>query len=430
LGYPRIILLFCLFLRVVYSVFRIHLYPGSQHSNINQPTKANKQLKLNSYQRIILLILPSLFLAACSQGTASPQKPNSTGTSINSVDTSSLTTFTVVTTGDILLHERLWNQAKRDGKNGDWDFYPQLAGIASVTESADLALCHLETPIANKNENYSGYPVFNSPPEILTAVKSLGFDMCDQISNHSLDKGFTGLTRTLEKLDEIGIPHTGTARTPAEAATPLVVEVQKNEKIFKVGIIAYAYSFNGFTRDSDKLWSANLIDPAAMIAEAKAARAAGAQFVIAKIHWGEEYTNQPSEFQIDLANELAASGEIDLIDGAHSHSVQPVTKIENMWVAYSHGNLIAAHREPTTIKSEGLIVRWTVTESNEGKLEISKVEQIPILITDDFPVRVLNLPKTLNESDFTLASKNRMEQALNRSSKVVTSLGDVVPVSN
>jgi hypothetical protein len=45
-------------------------------------------------------------------------------------------------------------------------------------------------------------------------------------------------------------------------------------------------------------------------------------------------------------------------------------------------------------------------------------------------VRVLNLPKTLKESDFTLASKNRMEQALNRSSKVVTSLGDVVPVSN
>jgi hypothetical protein len=52
------------------------------------------------------------------------------------------------------------------------------------------------------------------------------------------------------------------------------------------------------------------------------------------------------------------------------------------------------------------------------------------LITDDFPVRVLNLPKTLNESDFTFASKSRMELALNRSSKVVTSLGDVVPVSN
>jgi hypothetical protein len=63
-------------------------------------------------------------------------------------------------------------------------------------------------------------------------------------------------------------------------------------------------------------------------------------------------------------------------------------------------------------------------------LEITKVEQIPILITDDFPVRVLNLPKTLNESDFTFASKSRMELALNRSSKVVTSLGDVVPVSN
>ena len=338
--------------------------------------------------------------------------------------------FTIVTTGDILLHERLWNQAKIDGTETEWNFYPQLAGISSITKSADLALCHLETPIANKNENYSGYPVFNSPPEILNAVKELGFDMCDQASNHSLDKGFAGITRTLDKLDEYGIPHTGTARSAAEAAKPLIVEVPVGEKKIKVGIIAYTFGFNGFVRDADKLWSANLIDPEAMIAEAKAARAAGAQFVIAKIHWGQEYTNTPSEAQIQLANQLADSGEIDLIDGAHSHSVQPVTKIKNMWVAYSHGNLIAAHREPTTIKSEGLIVRWTVTEVATGALEITKVEQIPTLITDNFPVRVLNIAQSLSESDFTIASKSRLELALNRSEKTVQLFGDQIPIAN
>mgnify|MGYP006279810097 CR=1 FL=1 len=338
--------------------------------------------------------------------------------------------FTIVTTGDILLHERLWTQAKADGTDSDWNFFPQLEGISSVTKSADLALCHLETPIANKNENYSGYPVFNSPPEILTAVKDLGFDMCDQTSNHSLDKGFAGIERTLNKLDEFSIPHTGTARTAEEAAKPLILDVQVNGKIFKVGVIAYTYGFNGFTRDSDKLWSANEIDPAAMIAEAKSARNAGAKFVIAKIHWGTEYTNKPNEDQVSVANQLADSGQIDLIEGAHSHSVQPITKIKNMWVSYSHGNLIAAHREPTTIKSEGLIVRWTVTEKTDGTLAITKVEQIPTLITDSFPVRVINIQKALNESDFTLAPKSRLEQALNRSIETVNSLGEQIPVAN
>ena len=338
--------------------------------------------------------------------------------------------FTIVTSGDILLHERLWTQAKADGTNDVWNFLPQLEGIASITKSADLALCHLETPIANKNENYSGYPVFNSPPEILSAVKELGFDMCDQASNHSLDKGFAGIERTLSKLDEFAIPHTGTARTPEEAAKPLVIDLPINGKIFKIGIIAYTYGFNGFTRDSDKLWSANQIDPAAMIAEAKSARSAGAQFVIAKIHWGTEYTNTPNEEQVSVANQLADSGQIDLIEGAHSHSVQPITKIKNMWVAYGHGNLIAAHREPTTIKSEGLLVRWTVSENSDGKLVISKVEQIPTLITDSFPVRVINIQKALNESDFTLESKERLEKALTRSVETVNSLGLQIPVAN
>ena len=354
--------------------------------------------------------------------------PEPTNSSVSQQATTEPLSFTIVTTGDILLHERLWNQAKQDGTEQAWDFYPQLADIAPITQSADLALCHLETPIANKNENYSGYPVFNSPPEILTAVKKLGFDMCDQASNHSLDKGFVGIKRTLDKLDEIGIAHTGIARTPEEAATPLVIDVKIKDKTFKVGIIAYTYGFNGFNRDPDKLWSANLINSQQIIAEAKAARAAGAQFVIAKLHWGDEYTNKPNKYQKDLANELAESGVIDLIDGAHSHSVQPITKIKNMWVAYSHGNLVAAHREPTTIKSEGLVVRWTVTEES-GQLIISKVEQIPILITDNFPVRVLNIALALEKKDFTFASQTRLNQALERSVTTVNSLDQQIPVA-
>ena len=99
-----------------------------------------------------------------------------------------------------------------------------------------------------------------------------------------------------------------------------------------------------------------------------------------------------------------------------------------MWVAYSHGNLIAAHREPTSIKSEGLIVRWTITENLDGSLAITKVEQIPILITDDFPVRVINVSQALSEKDFSLASESRLQKAYERSLATVNSLGFEIPV--
>lgn len=388
----------------------------------------NKKFQVKRTVLILSLVFSSALAASCT--TSADQTTNAVFSSPEPTFSKQTTpaSFTVVTTGDILLHERTWNQAKQDGSPEVWDFYPQLEGIASVTKTADLALCHLETPIANKNENYSGYPVFNSPPEILTAVKELGFDMCDQASNHSLDKGFAGITRTLDKLDQIGIKHTGIARTEKEAKTPLIVEVKAGEKIFKIGLVAYTYGFNGFVRDPDKLWSANEINAEQIINEAKSARQAGAQFVIAKLHWGDEYTNQPNSYQIELAQTLAQSGVIDLIEGAHSHSVQPITKIQNMWVAYSHGNLIAAHREPTSIKSEGLIVRWTITENLDGSLAITKVEQIPILITDNFPVRVINVPKALSEKDFSLASESRLQKAYERSLATVNSLGFEIPV--
>lgn len=53
-------------------------------------------------------------------------------------------TFTLVATGDVLLHERLWTQAKRDAApDGTWNFAPQLASIQPVVAGAGLALCQI-----------------------------------------------------------------------------------------------------------------------------------------------------------------------------------------------------------------------------------------------------------------------------------------------
>ncbi|WP_205856465.1 CapA family protein, partial [Phytoactinopolyspora endophytica] len=73
--------------------------------------------------------------------------------------------FSIVATGDILLHERLWAQAERDADDdGTWDFAPQLANIKPVVEDAGLAICHLEVPLAPEDGPFHGYPYFAGPP--------------------------------------------------------------------------------------------------------------------------------------------------------------------------------------------------------------------------------------------------------------------------
>jgi poly-gamma-glutamate synthesis protein (capsule biosynthesis protein) len=371
---------------------------------------------------VALIIVVGYLIANPSQ-SKSPQAVVSPISSPTTGPEPKLRSISIVSSGDILLHERLWAQAKADGVDGNWDFYPQLADLEPVISSADLALCHLETPLAELGVDYQGYPTFNSPPQITEAITKLGFDMCGTASNHSLDQGFMGLTRTIETLEAAGIPYTGTANSAGDASKPLVMDVQTANGVVKVAILSYTYGFNGFERDADKLWSANLIDPVAIIAEAKLARSQGAEIVIAKLHWGNEYTDKPNDFQTSVAQELADSGQIDLIDGSHSHSVQPITQIGNTWIAYSHGNFVAAQREPETIKSEGLVTRWEFVESTSGGFKLSCVKEVPTLIRDNLPVRVIDVNKALSTGEYLGETKNRLEKAKARTDETVRALG-------
>lgn len=369
------------------------------------------------------LIIVIGYLIANQSQSKSPQAVVSPISSPTTSPEPKLRSISIVSSGDILLHERLWAQAKADGVDGNWDFYPQLADLEPEISSADLALCHLETPLAELGKGYEGFPTFNAPSQITDAITKLGFDMCGTASNHSLDQGFSGLKRTIETLDAAGIPHTGTALSAEDASEPLIIDVPTANGTVKVGVLSYTYGFNGFQRDSDKPWSANLIDAEAIIAEAKKARSLGAEIVIAKMHWGSEYTNKPNDFQTSIAQELADSGQIDLIDGSHTHSVQPITQLGNTPVSYSHGNFVAAQREPTTIKSEGLVTRWEFIEDESGKFSFSCVEALPTFIRDNLPVRVIDLNKALATGDYLGETKQRLEKAKSRTDETVRDLG-------
>lgn len=242
--------------------------------------------------------------------------------------------ITVIAAGDVLVHPEVRDQAVKDGT-----WAAMFQGVKPAIESADLALCHMETPLAKPDGPYSGFPRFSVPPQVLGGLKATGFDGCSTASNHSLDQGPAGVKRTVAAFDAYGLGHTGTYATAKDAGQPAYYTV----KGVRIAHLAYSFGFNGLTAPAGQEWLANKIDPQRINEAARKARQAGAQIVILSLHWGTEYRHDPDANQLRWANEIHG---VDLIYGHHAHVVQPIRKVKGAWVVFGMGNELARHAQP------------------------------------------------------------------------------------
>lgn len=324
------------------------------------------------------------------------------------------TTLIVAAAGDLLVHEALSTQAAADataaGRDGH-DFGPILAQVAPVLQAADLAVCHMEQPLAAPEGPFTGWPLFSAPPDLADAAAAAGFDTCSTASNHALDTGMEGVVRTLDNLDRVGLAHAGTARSQAEADTPTIIDVRG----VPVAHLSYTYSFNGIPLPADAPWAANEIDPEQILAEARRARQAGAEIVIASLHWGTEYQVAADSGQLALAEQLLASPDLDLIIGHHAHVVQPMERIGHRWVAYGLGNLTARFPDGSPEQTQDSIIpTFTFTEIAPGQWQASQVDVTPAWIEYTPAARVVNLPAAVADPGLEQARRDRYERALQR----------------
>jgi poly-gamma-glutamate capsule biosynthesis protein CapA/YwtB (metallophosphatase superfamily) len=301
--------------------------------------------------------------------------------------------------GDVLLHNTLWwtarQYAHRTGR-GVMDYRPMFADLRPVVSSADLAICHLETPLAPRGGPYYSYPVFSVPPSIVPALKWAGYDACTTASNHSLDQGFAGIKRTLTHLDRAGIAHAGTAVTRHASRTPLMLDANG----VQVALIEATYGTNGLPLPAGKPWSVPIIKPSRILRMAAKARARGAQIVMVALHWGTEYVHQPSAYQTRIAARLSRSPNIDFIYGHHVHVVQPYDKVHGTWVVYGLGNTIAEQDPAVEGVYDGNTCRVTFREQPDGSFTVAKLQYIPTMITQYNgvrPMRVLDVPRALHQ---------------------------------
>ena len=286
---------------------------------------------------------------------------------------------TVLATGDVLVHQ---GRALTDGaqrEDGSYDFTGVLAPVAPMIGAADLAICHLETPVAPAGGPYRGYPSFAVQPAIADALAHAGYDLCSTASNHSLDAGTEGLVRTLDALDAAGLAHTGTYRTQAESTEPVVVDVGG----VRVGHVAATFGLNGIPLPAGRAWSVDVVgvpDVTPMLAAAARARAAGAEIVVASLHCCLEYRHEPTADQETAVRRLLASPDVDLVVGHHAHVVQPFELIEGEWVAYGLGNHVAEHATRGYPTEDSVAARFTFTRGPDGRFAVTAAEAVPLTI--------------------------------------------------
>ncbi len=349
---------------------------------------------------VLAVAATCLALAACSLGDGSMAPAGSgghgSGATTQQTPTGSPTTaadgtvrgkpfsITIAAAGDVLTHVPVRNDAaadaKKAGQGAAYDFTPMFAKVKPIISAADLALCHMETPVSQTDSGLSrpGVLVFNTPHEILEGVRSAGYEGCDFASNHEFDQGLSGLRSTQAAFKAAGLGYAGPSADPKSPRAVATYTV----KGVKVTHLAYSYTvLNNWGPNTqlpkDAPWLKETLWPArgaaGIIADAKAAKQAGADVVVVSFHWGQEYISAPTKDQTTMAKALLASPYVDLILGTHVHVVQPCQTINDKFVFYGMGNSLS-NQAPSQAKGlrpetqEGMIATVTLDRDAAGKV--------------------------------------------------------------
>lgn len=369
--------------------------------------KRNKKLLLILF--IILLIFFIFILNKFNKNltTNINTENNSAETTLSNKntkqDTAEPITFTLTSLGDTLCHNTQYWDAY-NSKTDEYDFSYVYEDIKNYTLSSDITIGSLETTFAGKEKGYSNYPTFNTPDSLGTALKDIGVDVVSLAGNHALDYGYTGLCRTIDVFNNIGLSHLGTYKTAEDQEKILIKDV----KGVKIAFINYTYGTNGIPVPSGKEFCVNLIDKDFIKKQINQAKEQNVDMIVACMHWGTEYRTTANSEQKDLANFLFENG-VDVILGNHPHVLEPMEKktitlqdgtTKEVFVVYALGNFTADQRDEIT--RDSAILNLTITKNSDSKISIDKVNYVPIYMYKNTNVsthkfKILDIEKTIKD---------------------------------
>ena len=311
--------------------------------------------------------------------------------------------------GDLMQHQAQIDAARQP--DGTYDYRHCFSLVKDDIGRADLAIGNLEVTLGGKP--YRGYPQFSAPDEYLHAIHDAGFDILGTANNHSLDRRKRGLERTLALADSLAIPTVGTYRDSTDRQQRYPLMVEKNG--VRIALLCATYGTNGIPATAPNI--VNSLDRQELAADIRRARALHPDAIIALVHWGNEYQQQPNAEQRNLAQWLLQQG-VDHIIGSHPHVVQPIELVPSAEhpthhaIVYSLGNYVS--NMSITHGDVGLAVELTL-EKIAGTTRLKAIEhrlvwteRAALSRTGDFRI----IPADTLPTDLTPEARQRMQQAI------------------
>ena len=310
-----------------------------------------------------------------------------------------VSTATILSTGDLLMHGQLITDARQS--DGSYDFSYIFPYVTEYVSAADYAVANLETTLAGTAKPYQGNPMFNCPDELVDAAKNAGFDMLLTASNHSYDSQQAGFERTIRTVREKGLQNLGTMLSADEPKYAV-----QNINGINIGMICYTYedsqgpgnppalNYNPMQAGGyDIINCFRHSDPSSLYnhleTQMELMRADGAEAIVVYLHWGQEYKLEANASQKEIAQKLCDMG-VDVIIGGHPHVVEPIELLDSTVdpnhrtvCLYSMGNAVSNQRLgkissiSTAHTEDGVLFSITFSKYSDGTVYLEDVDLIP-----------------------------------------------------
>lgn len=243
--------------------------------------------------------------------------------------------FTLCFAGDISLDEKAVTTAKLDAAEGDISkcISPELLAIM---QSADIMCLNNEFTYSNNGSPMEGKMyTFRANPERVSVLQEMGVDIVTLANNHVYDYGKQALLDTFDTLEGAEIDYFGAGRNLEEAMEPVYYTLDDKVIAFVGASRAEKYKMTPQATETNP-GILRCYDTALFLQSIAKAKE-NADFVIAMVHWGTEYSYDLEEVQLTTGKEYLEAGA-DVIIGAHSHCLQGMEYYNGKPIIYSLGN--------------------------------------------------------------------------------------------
>lgn len=277
--------------------------------------------------------------------------------------------------------------------DGTYDFVLPMSDVSDYIEEAAYAVGNFESNIVD-GLGYGGEPYYNAPAELAGDLRTLGFRLMSTANTYSLNNGIEGLMSTKNYLTAARLRAVGTYLSPEERELSGGAYIRTIHKI-RFGFLSYTkgtdsvslpqgseYALNTLYSDYADYWTD--LKSSQIRADVQAARDAGAEVIIALVHWGSEYGRTLREPQ-EKAAELLKSCGVDVIIGTHSHLVGEMGfeevelsngTVKNCFVAYGLGDF---YTDPAQEEGrQSVILNLEFSREEDGSIAITRAGYVPI----------------------------------------------------